>query len=775
MKFSHYQQEVPLNVTNAPAVQAPTNIMSYGTAGKDWDGLTAGIGQLTKVVSQKQDESDAADVMDAKNKIMTSLTQQLYGENGLFETGVGENARGLADRTTKAIHDTYDEIAKGYNGRVQRALRSNINENMANFQRIAASKESQEREKTTEANYLSLLNNKADLAAQTYGVNGALTMQLDDTNRTVMAYGLTKGWSGQQMQMEIRSAKTKLVSSAVQAAMANDDIDQAMSILSSQRKDIDQMEYNRLMTPLKKKKDAQDIAGDAQSIFSQCYDSSTGTMDFDKLDQLLEKMAYRTVGGDVIAGSYSGDSTLDTEIITAAKDYNIDPDYVAAMAEIESGYQQGNPSKAGALGVMQLMPDTAAGLGFDPNNRAENIAGGAKYFAQMIAKFGGGEDDGTLRKAVMAYNAGPHAVETGAAEGYSESVNHWVKFEKALKEIRARKKTQANNNIDTTPNYAYESGVNLTIADNFNKKLSAFDNWFAKQPEANGTHLDVTSANDGSHDDSRHYSGEAADVVSDALKDDDFRSKCLAKAAELGLGYYDEYDRSNWTGKTTGDNLHLTDNGETFTGGSGSHQVYDFERKEKMREQVMALYREKETIRKQQHASQLENIGKVLQSAGSYSRALTILEGQTGLSMQEYNSLKSTTATFYGVNKSTGAPTGRSRSSTTRYTGTSGETYTASEVRNAREWFSEYQDRMGDPEDTISRTDQRKYNRAARIINDIEGNSGDNVASEEALEMAHHAINVTENDEAAEWYLITNYNYSESEAKAYVQMAHGDE
>ena len=106
---------------------------------------------------------------------------------------------------------------------------------------------------------------------------------------------------------------------------------------------------------------------------------------------------------------------------------------------------------------------------------------------------------------------------------------------------------------------------------------------------------------------------------------------------------------------------------------------------------------------------------------------------------------------------------------------TPGQTYTIKEINNARYEVEEYYERMDDPEDTISRTDQRRYNKAANLLQDIgEMGSGDNLASSDALEMARHAIEVTANDEEAAWYLISNYGYSEEEADYYINLAHSD-
>ena len=89
----------------------------------------------------------------------------------------------------------------------------------------------------------------------------------------------------------------------------------------------------------------------------------------------------------------------------AAQKYNVDPRLVSAVAETESGGNQNAVSEAGAIGVMQLMPGTAAALGVNPYDASQNIEGGAKYLRQMLDSFGG-----DVRKAVAAYNAGPQAV-----------------------------------------------------------------------------------------------------------------------------------------------------------------------------------------------------------------------------------------------------------------------------------------------------------------------------------------------------------------------------
>jgi hypothetical protein len=99
--------------------------------------------------------------------------------------------------------------------------------------------------------------------------------------------------------------------------------------------------------------------------------------------------------------------TYDNLITQHAEARGLRPDLVRAVVQVESGYNARAVSSKGALGLMQLMPSTAAELGvrspFDPE---ENIRGGTLYLRQLLDRFGGNEE-----LALAAYNAGPSAVD----------------------------------------------------------------------------------------------------------------------------------------------------------------------------------------------------------------------------------------------------------------------------------------------------------------------------------------------------------------------------
>lgn len=96
--------------------------------------------------------------------------------------------------------------------------------------------------------------------------------------------------------------------------------------------------------------------------------------------------------------------------------------FFQAMIKVESNYAQGAVSHAGALGLAQLMPDTATYLGVDPADPIENLDGGARYLLEQMAAFG------SLELALAAYNAGPEAVRKyDGVPPYAETQSHIVK------------------------------------------------------------------------------------------------------------------------------------------------------------------------------------------------------------------------------------------------------------------------------------------------------------------------------------------------------------
>lgn len=102
---------------------------------------------------------------------------------------------------------------------------------------------------------------------------------------------------------------------------------------------------------------------------------------------------------------------ISSEIKKAGARYDIDPLLLASIFYTESRYSSAAVSAAGAVGIAQLMPETAREMGRDPYDPSQNIDGGARYFRQML-DLGEGRAD-PVGWALSAYNAGPGAAEGG--------------------------------------------------------------------------------------------------------------------------------------------------------------------------------------------------------------------------------------------------------------------------------------------------------------------------------------------------------------------------
>jgi soluble lytic murein transglycosylase-like protein len=118
-----------------------------------------------------------------------------------------------------------------------------------------------------------------------------------------------------------------------------------------------------------------------------------------------------------VATASGDDTAFGAEIDAAAQRYGIDPALLKGLIRQESGFDPAARSSAGAVGLTQLMPSTAASLAVDPSDPAQAIDGGARYLRQQLDRFGG---DPSL--ALAAYNAGPGAVaQFGGVPPYGET------------------------------------------------------------------------------------------------------------------------------------------------------------------------------------------------------------------------------------------------------------------------------------------------------------------------------------------------------------------
>lgn len=111
---------------------------------------------------------------------------------------------------------------------------------------------------------------------------------------------------------------------------------------------------------------------------------------------------------------------IEAAINKYSQQYGVDPKLVRAVMKQESGFQPFALSTSGAMGLMQLMPGTAAGLGVtDPYNIEENIRGGVQYLSYQLKAFN------NVELALAAYNAGPNAVRKyGGIPPYAQTQDY---------------------------------------------------------------------------------------------------------------------------------------------------------------------------------------------------------------------------------------------------------------------------------------------------------------------------------------------------------------
>jgi soluble lytic murein transglycosylase-like protein len=116
-------------------------------------------------------------------------------------------------------------------------------------------------------------------------------------------------------------------------------------------------------------------------------------------------------------GRYSGEYLSVAR--AAARRHNVPEDLFLRLVQQESGWNASARSHKGAIGLAQLMPQTARALGVNPHNPSENLEGGARYLRRQYETFG------NWRLALAAYNAGPGAVEKyNGIPPYKETRNY---------------------------------------------------------------------------------------------------------------------------------------------------------------------------------------------------------------------------------------------------------------------------------------------------------------------------------------------------------------
>lgn len=457
MKFSGYQPQVSPNVIGQQGYRTTTDATAYGNVGKGTESMIGALGQVNKVLSKQQDDLDAMALTEARNNILTSLNDSLYGEKGLFTTGVGENAFGLTERTNDTIKKTFEDVSKNYNRRVRYALKLNMKDNIDNYQRIASTKEQSEIEKyKTNLETASMDQYKQDMA-DNFADEKIVDDSLHGALQQMAARGKRLGWSGMEYQQQSRELVSNMIGSAIDSALQVDEVDRAGQLLEKYGPMMDMNAYTKTANYVKKRTAIRDEKKFAESLMERCKnpDGSYNMSLYQKeltnfqngrtaapaayaynngTNNAENKQGNGNVGGATTetvdpTKLFNSEGKADTRYIDTGRDlditvqemaqkYNVPTPLIHAVIEQESGYDGSAVSSAGAEGLMQLMPETARGLGVqDSFDYRQNIEGGVKYLRECLDA-----TNGDIHQALARYNGGPGYMNTGEAQNYASEV-----------------------------------------------------------------------------------------------------------------------------------------------------------------------------------------------------------------------------------------------------------------------------------------------------------------------------------------------------------------
>ncbi|MCB0998702.1 MAG: transglycosylase SLT domain-containing protein [Acidimicrobiales bacterium] len=137
-----------------------------------------------------------------------------------------------------------------------------------------------------------------------------------------------------------------------------------------------------------------------------------------------------TVNGVRVDGPVSAGTPHAALFEEAGARYGIPPKVLAAMGFVESRFRTDAVSSAGAVGMMQFLPSTAASMGVDPYDPASAIDGAARYLRSSIDRFG------SLEAAIASYNVGPGAISrAGGVQPGTQAERYLTKVVEATAQI----------------------------------------------------------------------------------------------------------------------------------------------------------------------------------------------------------------------------------------------------------------------------------------------------------------------------------------------------
>lgn len=218
------------------------------------------------------------------------------------------------------------------------------------------------------------------------------------------------------------------------------------------------------------------------------------------------------------ASSYTSNE-LDSIFEDAANTYGVSSIILKSIAKAESGFNPSAVSSAGAVGIMQLMPSTAAALGVSNSYDArENIMGGAKYISQLLSNY-----QGNISLALAAYNAGSANVDKyGGIPPFTETQNYVKKVLSYMEE--------------------FGSAVSNTVSSVSDQLSSIFNLTGSARDEANQMLADFFS--------SKNISKDALDILTAILK---LKNMISSQSSTATASMAQNTDTSSYPAENTSD------------------------------------------------------------------------------------------------------------------------------------------------------------------------------------------------------------------------------
>ncbi len=175
-------------------------------------------------------------------------------------------------------------------------------------------------------------------------------------------------------------------------------------------------------------KTSQEMLKDFQTVLNKYIDEQRVAKGLDPIystNTVDTAMSYTDKGGDVTSVGIAVPDEYKSIFAEASQKYGVDQKLLEIIAARESNFNPTATSSAGAMGIMQLMPSTAEGLGVsNPYDAYQNIMGGANYIAQKLREY-----NGNVSLALAAYNAGSgNVAKYGGIPPFAETQNYvaWI-------------------------------------------------------------------------------------------------------------------------------------------------------------------------------------------------------------------------------------------------------------------------------------------------------------------------------------------------------------